>query len=148
MQKFWKKSLCWISLLDNIKDFLKIHLKRAKYLSPLLRFKDNLSKALIKVQNGFLIWNKNKSVRAQCPLLKKFNDLVDPLLIHYFPIQAALTATNFAAVIFTIFRKNLPVNVHFFRGIQKSFPRTRKTTTTTNKPSLRPRQRSIAVKNR
>ena len=39
------------------------------------------------------------------------------------------------------------MNVHFFRGIQKSFPRTRKTTTTTNKPSLRPRQRSLAVKN-
>ena len=40
------------------------------------------------------------------------------------------------------------VNVHFFRGVQKSFPRTRTTTTrTTNKPFLRPRQRSLAVKN-
>ena len=43
------------------------------------------------------------------------------------------------------------MNVHFFRGIQKSFPRTRTTTTTrtttrTNKPFLRPRQRSLAVK--
>ena len=33
------------------------------------------------------------------------------------------------------------VNVHFFRGIQKSFPRTR-TTITTNKPFLRPRPKS------
>ena len=33
--------------------------------------------------------------------------------------------------------------VQFFRGIQKSFPRT----TTTNKPFLRPRERSLAVKN-
>ena len=40
------------------------------------------------------------------------------------------------------------MNVHFFRGIQKSFPRKRTTTTTTtNKPFLRPRQRSLAVKN-
>ena len=31
----------------------------------------------------------------------------------------------------------------FFRGIQKRFPRT---TTKTNKPFLRPRQRSLAVK--
>ena len=43
------------------------------------------------------------------------------------------------------------VKVHFFRGIGKSFPRTRttttpRTTTTTNKPFLRPRQRSLAVK--
>ena len=43
-------------------------------------------------------------------------------------------------------------NVHFFRGIQKSFPRTRTrtrittTTTTTNKPFPRPRQRSLVVK--
>ena len=37
------------------------------------------------------------------------------------------------------------MNVHFFRGIQKSFPTTR-TTTTTNKPFLRPRQRSLVVK--
>ena len=37
----------------------------------------------------------------------------------------------------------------FFRGIQKIFPRTTATTTTTatNKPFLRPRQRSLAVKN-
>ena len=34
------------------------------------------------------------------------------------------------------------VNVHFFGGIQKSFPRT----TTTNKSFIRPRQRSLAVK--
>ena len=34
------------------------------------------------------------------------------------------------------------MNVHFFCGIQKSFP----ATTTTNKPFLRPRQRSLAVK--
>ena len=34
-------------------------------------------------------------------------------------------------------------NFHFFRGIQKSFPTTR----TTNKPFLRLRQRSLAVKN-
>ena len=40
------------------------------------------------------------------------------------------------------------MNVHFFRGIQKSFPRARTTKTTkTNKPFLRPRQRSLAVKN-
>ena len=45
------------------------------------------------------------------------------------------------------------MNVHFFRGIKKSFPTTRtrtsttRTTTTTNKPFLRPRQRSLAVKN-
>ena len=39
------------------------------------------------------------------------------------------------------------VNVHFFRGIRKSFPRTRTRTTTTNKPFIRPRQRSLAVKN-
>ena len=38
------------------------------------------------------------------------------------------------------------VNVHFFRGIQKSFPRTR-TTTATNKPFLWPRHRSLALKN-
>ena len=39
------------------------------------------------------------------------------------------------------------VYVHFFRGIQKSFPRTTTRTTTTNKPFLRPRQRSLAIKN-
>ena len=42
--------------------------------------------------------------------------------------------------------------VHFFRGIQKSFPTTtrastRITTTTTNEPFLRPRHWSLAVKN-
>ena len=37
------------------------------------------------------------------------------------------------------------MNVHFFRWIKKSFPRT---TTRTNKPFLIPRQRSLAVKNR
>ena len=35
-------------------------------------------------------------------------------------------------------------NVRFFRGIQQNFPRT---TTTTKKAFLRPRQRSLAVKN-
>ena len=39
------------------------------------------------------------------------------------------------------------VNVHFFRGIKKSFSRTRATTITTNKPFLRSRQRSLVVKN-
>ena len=34
---------------------------------------------------------------------------------------------------------------HPFRGVQKSFPRTR---TTTNKPLLRPRQQSLVVKNK
>ena len=38
------------------------------------------------------------------------------------------------------------MKVHLFRGIEKSFPRTT-TTTTTNKPFLRPRQRSLAIKN-
>ena len=48
-------------------------------------------------------------------------------------------------MISTIFWKkpaSSEVNVHFFCGIQKSFP----TRTTTNKPFLRPRQRSLAVK--
>ena len=53
-------------------------------------------------------------------------------------------------MISTIFWKELlavqSVNVHFFRGIQKSFPTTR-TTTTTNRTFLRPRQRNLAVKN-
>ena len=42
------------------------------------------------------------------------------------------------------------VNVHFFRGIQIFFPRTTTTKITTitktNKPFLRPRQRSLVVK--
>ena len=40
----------------------------------------------------------------------------------------------------TCYSASSAVNVHFFRGIGKSFPRT------TNKPFLRPRQRSLAVK--
>ena len=80
---------------------------------------------------------------------------------HYFRGHAAVISTNFMdnhwIPLFSWTRYNdfhyflekpasSAMNVHFFRGIQKSFPRTR-TPTTTNKPLLRSRQRSLAVKN-
>ena len=37
------------------------------------------------------------------------------------------------------------VNVHFVRRIQKSFPTTRATRTTTNKPFLRPGQKYVKI---
>ena len=82
---------------------------------------------------------------------------------HYFCGHAAVISTNFVdkhwIPLFSWTRysdfhyflekpASSAVNVHFFCGIQKSFPtRTTTTTTTTNKPFLRPRQRSLAVKN-
>ena len=66
---------------------------------------------------------------------------------HYFRGHDAVISTicwkNMLAV--RVQWMQIWVNVHFFRGIQKSFPRTR--TTITNKPFRRPRQGSLAVKN-
>ena len=101
---------------------------------------------------------------------KKSNNLVYTLWIpriswtsiefHYFCGHAAVISTNFMdkhwIPLFLWTRYNdfhyflekpasSAVNVHFFRGIQKTFPTT-KTRTTTNKPYLRPRQRSLVVK--
>ena len=80
---------------------------------------------------------------------------------HYFRGHAAVISTNFVdkhwIPLFSWTRYNdfhyflekpasSAVNVHFFRGIQKSFPIRTTRTTTTNRPFLRPRQRSLVVK--
>ena len=80
--------------------------------------------------------------------MRKSNNLVNTLWIP----QISWTSIEFhyfrghASVMFHYFLEksaNSEVNVHFFGGIQKSFPRT----TTAYKPFLIPRQQSLAVKN-
>ena len=64
---------------------------------------------------------------------------------HYFRGHTTIISTSFLKKL-----ASSAVNVHFFRGIQIFFPRTTTTKittiTTTNKPFLRPRQRSLVVK--
>ena len=106
---------------------------------------------------------KSKSIKVQYRLLKSKNP---PILwshceYHNLHGQAAVNSTNFVDKLWippiSSTRRNyfhyfleIPAStgvvVHLFRGIQKSFP-TATRTTTTNKPFLKPRQRSLAVKN-
>ena len=96
----------------------------------------------------YLKFRRHQHSTSTIQSAEKINNLVDTLWI---PL-CSWTSIEFqyfrghATMISTIFWKkpaSSKVNVHFFCGIQKSFPRTR---TTTNKPFLRPRQRSLAVK--
>ena len=109
------------------------------------------------------LWNYKTMQNSSSTIhsAEKSNNLVDTLWIPLFWWASCSDFHKFRgqalnSTIFVDMLKWVPlfsgkyaisaVNVHFFRGIQKSFL-TRRTRTTTNKPFLRPRQRSLAVNN-
>ena len=83
---------------------------------------------------------ENKTEMVQSQIFLKFNSY------FWIPLFSWTRWCNFHNFLEKSASSAGAVNIHFFRGIQKSFPRKWGTTTTTNKLFQRPRQQRLAVK--
>ena len=85
--KFCKKKFVLNKLLDNISEHVWKYIwkRQSTYIIPLLKFKEKISKALIEVQNAFLIWNKSNTVREQQFSEHTVNTIILVDTLQWFP---------------------------------------------------------------